>query len=485
MVSRRAALAAAAFAAFALAVPAHAADPAALRPQLLALPRQGGRALAGLREAGRPQLQGRRLAEGGTDAQIEQTIHEGKKGTMMASFDKQLSPEEIKGLVGYIRKLGARQEVGPRRCAGRRRSSSRRSSPSARGPSRATRSCGPLAVEPRLRRGLRPRDGQLLAGAAATSPTSATTRTSSRTTRRSSSASSPPGRRRSGRRSPSPARSPSSSPSRSSPSSSDPPAYPRAHAARGGDGAPLPMPWFVDHLGRPRPRRHPRDRSLARRARGVAATRAGARAPAPPFPSPGSPSSRSRTRSSRRGGPARPPLARDRRFPRALAAYALPLAGLFAALVAATGGAAWRHLVPYTAAAEYEPGRMAESYLQFAVVAAPLLLTIAAALATVPSAFLRARHGRVLLRYFGAQPRRAVDDRQGRRGAELLPRALGGDDPARRAARCACSARGGRRCASGASRIAPRRRGRRALRLPVARPAASGAAPRRRTPRSS
>jgi mono/diheme cytochrome c family protein len=41
-----------------------------------------------------------------TDAQIEQTIREGKKGTMMASFDKGLSAAEIKGLVGYIRKLG-------------------------------------------------------------------------------------------------------------------------------------------------------------------------------------------------------------------------------------------------------------------------------------------------------------------------------------------------------------------------------------------
>jgi cbb3-type cytochrome c oxidase subunit III len=40
------------------------------------------------------------------DAQIEKTIREGKQGTMMASFEKQLSPQEIKGLVAYIRKLG-------------------------------------------------------------------------------------------------------------------------------------------------------------------------------------------------------------------------------------------------------------------------------------------------------------------------------------------------------------------------------------------
>ena len=42
-----------------------------------------------------------------TDAQIEKSIREGKKGTMMASFDKLFSAEEMKGLVAYIRKLGA------------------------------------------------------------------------------------------------------------------------------------------------------------------------------------------------------------------------------------------------------------------------------------------------------------------------------------------------------------------------------------------
>ena len=41
-----------------------------------------------------------------TDAQIEKSIREGKKGTMMASFEKQFSAEEIKGLVAYVRKLG-------------------------------------------------------------------------------------------------------------------------------------------------------------------------------------------------------------------------------------------------------------------------------------------------------------------------------------------------------------------------------------------
>ncbi len=44
-----------------------------------------------------------------SDAQIEKMIREGKKGTMMASFASQLSAEEMKGLVTYIRKLGAKK----------------------------------------------------------------------------------------------------------------------------------------------------------------------------------------------------------------------------------------------------------------------------------------------------------------------------------------------------------------------------------------
>lgn len=44
-----------------------------------------------------------------SDAQIEKTIREGKKGTMMASFASQFSAAEIKGLAGYIRKLGAKK----------------------------------------------------------------------------------------------------------------------------------------------------------------------------------------------------------------------------------------------------------------------------------------------------------------------------------------------------------------------------------------
>ena len=40
------------------------------------------------------------------DATIEKSIREGKKGTMMASFEKQLSDEEVTALVAYIRELG-------------------------------------------------------------------------------------------------------------------------------------------------------------------------------------------------------------------------------------------------------------------------------------------------------------------------------------------------------------------------------------------
>jgi len=40
------------------------------------------------------------------DAQIEKSIREGRKGTMMASFEKQFSAEEMKGLIAFIRKLG-------------------------------------------------------------------------------------------------------------------------------------------------------------------------------------------------------------------------------------------------------------------------------------------------------------------------------------------------------------------------------------------
>lgn len=41
------------------------------------------------------------------DAQIAESIKKGKKGTLMAGFEKQLSAEEVTALVAYVRKLGA------------------------------------------------------------------------------------------------------------------------------------------------------------------------------------------------------------------------------------------------------------------------------------------------------------------------------------------------------------------------------------------
>lgn len=43
------------------------------------------------------------------DAEIEKSIREGRKGTMMAGFAKQFSDEEIKGLVAYVRSLGTKK----------------------------------------------------------------------------------------------------------------------------------------------------------------------------------------------------------------------------------------------------------------------------------------------------------------------------------------------------------------------------------------
>jgi hypothetical protein len=91
-------------------------------------------------------------------------------------------------------------------------------------------------------------------------------------------------------------------------------------------------------------------------------------------------------------------LSRDRRFARALAAYALPLAALLGLLALITHGLALRHLVTYTAAATYEWERMRESYLQLGVIAAPLLLMVVAEVLLGPSEG-RERKGRILLLY--------------------------------------------------------------------------------------
>jgi mono/diheme cytochrome c family protein len=109
MLSRRAATFAAAALAFAaLAVPARAADPATVFGRSCA-PCHGkeGAPSPVFAKQGVRNFTDAAWQKATPDAQIEQTIKEGKKGTMMASFEKQLSAEEIKGLVGYIRKLGA------------------------------------------------------------------------------------------------------------------------------------------------------------------------------------------------------------------------------------------------------------------------------------------------------------------------------------------------------------------------------------------
>ena len=108
MLSRRAAVAvAAALALAALAVPARAADPATVFARSCS-PCHGkeGEPSPVFAKQGVRNFKDAAWQKTATDAHIEETIREGKKGTMMASFEKQLSPEEIKGLVGYIRKIG-------------------------------------------------------------------------------------------------------------------------------------------------------------------------------------------------------------------------------------------------------------------------------------------------------------------------------------------------------------------------------------------
>ncbi len=93
-------------------------------------------------------------------------------------------------------------------------------------------------------------------------------------------------------------------------------------------------------------------------------------------------------------------LLQDRRaFRRALLSFALPLLALFGALVLTTGGEAWRHLVTYTAAAEYEWPRMLESYEEFLLVTWPAQALIVAALVFATRGVL-AGSGRVFVLYW-------------------------------------------------------------------------------------
>jgi hypothetical protein len=88
-----------------------------------------------------------------------------------------------------------------------------------------------------------------------------------------------------------------------------------------------------------------------------------------------------------------------RRFARVAAGFVLPLVGLFLAGNLATHGELFRHLVTYTAAAQYEWDRMLDSYFEFARIAWPLLLVIVGAVAAAPDAFARGA-GRLMLIYW-------------------------------------------------------------------------------------
>ena len=111
MTVRRTSLAAASvLAATVLAAPAHAADPDAAKifAKTCALchgpegqPNETFDKM-GVRSFKDPEWQ-----KATPDAQLEKSIREGKKGTLMASFEKQFTPEEIKALVAYVRTLGA------------------------------------------------------------------------------------------------------------------------------------------------------------------------------------------------------------------------------------------------------------------------------------------------------------------------------------------------------------------------------------------
>jgi mono/diheme cytochrome c family protein len=107
MIPRRAAALVAAASLAALASPAAAADPAQVFVKSCS-PCHGkeGEPSAIFAKQGVRNFKDPVWQKANTDAQIEQAIRQGKKGTMMAAFEKQLSPEDIKALVSHIRKLG-------------------------------------------------------------------------------------------------------------------------------------------------------------------------------------------------------------------------------------------------------------------------------------------------------------------------------------------------------------------------------------------
>jgi mono/diheme cytochrome c family protein len=109
MISRRLALIAAPAVALALLtpVPVQAADAAAVfKKKCAACHGKEGAPNKIFAKQGVRSFKDTEWQEATDDATIEKSIREGKKGTMMASFEKQLSDEEITALVAYIRELG-------------------------------------------------------------------------------------------------------------------------------------------------------------------------------------------------------------------------------------------------------------------------------------------------------------------------------------------------------------------------------------------
>jgi mono/diheme cytochrome c family protein len=109
MPARRLPLALTLLTAFALAAPLGAADPDAAKifTKTCALCHgPEGQPAESFAKLGVRSFKDKEWQKATADAQIEKSIREGKKGTMMASFEKQFTAGEITALVAHIRKLG-------------------------------------------------------------------------------------------------------------------------------------------------------------------------------------------------------------------------------------------------------------------------------------------------------------------------------------------------------------------------------------------
>jgi cytochrome c oxidase cbb3-type subunit III len=109
MPTRRLSLAVTLLVALAMAVSANAADPDAAKifgKSCALCHGPEGQPAESFAKLGVRSFKDKEWQKGATDAQIDKSIREGKKGTLMASFEKQLKADEIKALVAHIRKLG-------------------------------------------------------------------------------------------------------------------------------------------------------------------------------------------------------------------------------------------------------------------------------------------------------------------------------------------------------------------------------------------